>query len=147
MKSILRGGTVILFVVAVVCCSGCIQRGINGKYGVERSITIKSDPAGARVLVDSEEVGTTPYTFRFVHYGTRKFTIIAEGFKTVEAFEKINPPWYQWFPIDFFVEIILPVKFEDRREYFYPLEPESDVSGDDFEKRAREFRDAARKEQ
>ena len=146
MKHFTKCGAAIIVFAVVAASAGCIQRQINGRYGVERYITIRSEPAGARVLVDSEEVGTTPYTFHFIHYGTRKFTVIADGYKTVEAMERIKPPWYQWFPIDFFVELILPVKFEDKREFLYMLEPEPYVGGEEFERRAREFREMERKE-
>jgi len=138
--------TLLILLAPVIFGAGCIHRHVSGKYGVDRYVTIKSEPAGVRVLVDNEEVGTTPYTFRFVHYGTRKFTLIADGYRTVEAMEKIKPPWYQWFPIDFFTELILPVKIEDRRTYVYILEPEPYQGGENFEKRALEFRDRERKE-
>jgi hypothetical protein len=131
---------------AFAALSGCLYRQVNNKYGVERYITVKSDPPGARLLVDNEEVGTTPYTLRFVHYGTRKFTIIADGYRTVEAYERIRAPWYQWFPIDFFVELILPVKVKDERLFLYALEPEPLIGGAEFEKRARDFRDKERLE-
>ena len=145
MKATIRIFAFLILAAGVVVCSGCIQRLVGGDYGVERTVTINSDPQGATVLVDNEEVGKTPYTFEFIHYGTRKITLMAPGYDTMDMLEPIKPPWYQWFPIDFFVDVVLPIKIRDNREFFYPLQPEKGNS-DDFRARAREFRDKERQE-
>src|SRR5262249_46782603 len=49
----------LLILLATVCASGC---------GVHRSLTIKSDPAGALVYLNGLEVGRTPVTRDFLWY-------------------------------------------------------------------------------
>ncbi len=131
-------------VVVLAACSGCMKKYINGEYGVERFITIKSDPPGARLLVDNEEVGTTPQTLGFVHYGTRRITVIADGYRTISTLERISPPWYQYFPLDMLFELVLPVKMEDHHRFLFKLEPEPQMDVREFIKQAEEFRDKER---
>lgn len=129
---------------ALAACGGCMKKYVNREYGVERFITVDSDPRGARLLIDNEEVGTTPYTLTFVHYGTRRITVIADGYKTISTLERISPPWYQYFPLDFVFELILPVKKEDHRNFLFKLEPEPQMDVREFIREAEEFRDRER---
>ena len=145
MKATIKIIALAILAVGVVACSGCIQRLVGGDFGVERTVTINSDPQGATVLIDNEAVGKTPYTFEFIHYGTRKITLMAPGYETMDTLEPIKAPWYQWFPVDFFVDVVLPIKIRDNREFFYPLQPEKG-NGDDFRARAEEFRKAEQME-
>jgi hypothetical protein len=133
-------------VAAMAACSGCLKKYVNREYGVERFITVKSDPAGARLFIDNEEVGTTPYTLKFTHYGTRRITVMASGYKTISTYERIAAPPYQWFPADFFFELLLPLKLEDHHNYLYILEPEPEMNTQDFLKQAEEFRDKEREQ-
>ncbi len=129
-----------LAAAVLVASCGCMKKHINREYGVERFITIKSDPPGARLLIDNEEVGTTPYTLSFMHYGTRRITVIADGYKTISTLERISPPWYQYFPLDLFYELILPVKMEDHHNFLFKLEPEPQMDVRKFIEQAEEFR-------
>ena len=85
--------------VAAICLSstGCVRR----------RLTVRSFPPGAQVFVDDQEVGTTPVSTSFVYYGTRKVTLIKDGYRTETLFQKINPPWYQIPPLDFVSENLL----------------------------------------
>ena len=42
---------------------------------VRRRITIKTDPPGALVYIDDQEIGVTPVSTSFTYYGTRKIQI------------------------------------------------------------------------
>ena len=144
MKRTMTFASLFVALAAMAACSGCLKEYVNKEYGVERFITVKSDPPGARLFMDNEEVGTTPYTLKFVHYGTRRITVIANGYKTISTYERIAPPVYQWFPLDFVFELLLPVKMEDHHNYLYILEPEPEMNVQDFIKQAQEFRDKER---
>jgi len=95
---------------------------------VIRTLTIDSEPPGAMVYLDDEPIGLTPVTTRFTYYGTRKIAVEktdVEGrllYERKTVFEKIDPPYYQYFPLDFFSELILPVKLEDEHYFSYQLE-------------------------
>ena len=50
---------------------------------VERRYTIRSNPPGALVYVNGEEIGTTPVSRSFTYYGDRDITLIQDGFTVV----------------------------------------------------------------
>ena len=76
---------------------------------VERWLFIRSDPAGARVFVDGRDRGTTPVELPFDHYGTREILLRLKDHDSAVHIVKLDPPWYQWFPIDFVSEHLWPV--------------------------------------
>src|SRR5262249_22546058 len=87
----------ILAVCVIVSClleTGCVRR----------RLTIRSNPPGAQVFVDNQEIGTTPCSASFVYYGTRSITVMKDGYRTEKIFQKLNPPWYEIPPLDFFNE-------------------------------------------
>lgn len=96
---------------------------------VLRSLTIDSEPTGAMVYLDDEPIGETPVTATFTYYGTRKITlekVDAEGRLLYErkiVYEKIKPPFYQILPLDFFTEIVIPIKLKDEHYLTYQLDP------------------------
>ena len=133
-----RAGHVLTATAVLVATmfSGCI----------ERSFEIRSDPPGALVVVDGVEMGITPIAQEFVHYGTRNIILSKQGFQRKTVAQKMEPPWYEYFPIDFFVEIVWPFPVRDSRIYAYLLEPATEVDkkgvlkrADDLEKRMREL--------
>jgi hypothetical protein len=89
---------------------------------VKRNLYIASDPPGATVYFNEEEVGTTPFDFDFIHYAVHKVELKKEGYEILTALENIKPPLHLWFPLDFFFEII-PRDFWDRKELYYTLTP------------------------
>ena len=75
---------------------------------VYRRLIVRSDPPGARVLIDGQEVGYTPTGIPFTYYGTRRLTLVKPGFETHSELVTIPPPWYQWMPLDFVSDNFLP---------------------------------------
>ena len=60
--------------------------GIGALSGcVERRYTIRTDPPGATVVVNGEEIGPSPASKSFVYYGDRKITMILDGYQTKTA--------------------------------------------------------------
>lgn len=109
----------------------CFIAGLLTIYGsgcVTRTMSIETSPTNALVYIDDKFIGKSPVSTPFTHYGTRKITIEKrdeDGRLTLErkiSFEEIKPPIFQVFPIGFVTEIILPIKFEDKREFKYKLE-------------------------
>ncbi|HZN34398.1 MAG TPA: PEGA domain-containing protein, partial [Pirellulaceae bacterium] len=58
--------------LAVCATSGCVRR----------RLTVRTFPPGAQVYVDDQEIGTTPCSASFVYYGTRKITVMKDGYRT-----------------------------------------------------------------
>jgi hypothetical protein len=90
---------------------------------VERRYVITSDPPGAIVLRNGQPIGATPVDDHFVYYGDYKFTLIKEGYETHVAVQHIPTPWYQYFPIDFISENLVPFSITDVHRFHYALEP------------------------
>ncbi len=108
---------------------------LSGAGCVTRTLTIKTDPPGAQVFVDDELIGESPVLMEFTYYGTRKIVIEKRDkdgtleYERETLYAKIDTPYYQRFPIDFFSEVIVPMKIEDdhflsiklRKKKFVPL--------------------------
>lgn len=94
---------------------------------VERTMTITSEPSGALVYLNGEEVGRTPLTRDFVWYGNYDVQVRHEGHETLDTNTWVVAPWWQWPPFDLFAEL-LPVRLTDRRVLHYEL---AETSADD----------------
>lgn len=91
---------------------------------VERRYVIESDPPGALVLVNGQPIGATPVDGHFLYYGKYDFTLIKDGYETLQTEECFQTPWYQYFPLDFVSENLYPGKIADvRRPKMYTLSP------------------------
>ena len=90
---------------------------------VERLLAIHSDPPGAAVYVDGEKVGTTPCEVNYTWYGTRVVVLELRGFSLVHQEVVLNAPWWQWIPIDFITDVLIPITIRDRYSVSYTLEP------------------------
>jgi len=92
---------------------------------VERRYVIESDPPGALVVANGQPIGATPVDGHFLYYGNYHFTLIKDGYETLQVDERFRAPWYEYYPIDFFSENIVPGKIEDvRRPKPYQFVPE-----------------------
>jgi len=115
---------------------------------VHREIRILSNPPGARVEMDGQWLMTerhvvdregevieivrpverlTPISLPFYWYGTHKFVVEKEGYLREERIVHMGPPWYQWFPIDFFADNLLPVRINDVRTVAVDLQKERSI--------------------
>lgn len=88
-----------------------------------RMLEIKSDPPGARVVLDQDVIGTTPVEVEFWHYGVRRVTVALPGYRTQSQQISIRPPWYARFPIDIVSEVLLPIGWRDHYLLQVVLEP------------------------
>lgn len=99
--------------VLLVLLTGCVKR----------TILIESDPPGAVVWINEHRVGTAPVAYEFITHGRYKFRLEKTGFREVVVREMVRAPVYEWIPLDFIFEILLPVHLEDRHAFRYTLEP------------------------
>jgi hypothetical protein len=90
---------------------------------VERRYTILTDPPGAIVLENGKPVGPAPVTRPFTYYGDTVFTIIRDGYQTLKVRQPIRAPWYQYFPLDFIAENLIPWTLHDNHVWIYNLQP------------------------
>jgi hypothetical protein len=98
--------------LAAISCGGC----------VERTLVIDSNPPGALVYLNDQEFGRTPIRRDFNLYGNYDTVVRADGYETLKTTTPVNPPLYQWIPIDILAEI-LPIPFHDTQHFTYTLKP------------------------
>jgi hypothetical protein len=111
---------------------------------VERRYTIRSDPPGATVIVNGEEIGPAPASKSFVYYGEREITLVLDGYATKTVIQPIKAPWWDNYFTEFFTENIVPVTLRDEREYKFQLEPAQSPPLGELRDRAEGLRSEAR---
>jgi hypothetical protein len=97
----------ILFILgtALILTVGCI----------ERTVSINTEPEGATVLLNDEEVGKSPVRVPFTWYGDYDIIIRKPGYQAVRTNHRINTPWYELPGIDIFTECLMPFTVHDDR--------------------------------
>jgi hypothetical protein len=108
---------------------------------VERVMKIDSDPPGALVYLNDQEVGRTPVEKEFLWYGTYDLQLRKEGYRTLSATPRVWAPFWQIVPIDLLVEL-LPFTLVDRATLSYQMRPmpEEPPSSEELIGRAVELR-------
>ena len=115
--------------IAISILSGC----------VERKLTINTEPQGALVVLNDEEIGESPVTTSFNWYGDYCIRVSKEGYETLNTHQKLKAPWYDHFPMDFFAQIVYPGRIVDSYEWRFELSPRQEVDVEELIKQAREI--------
>ena len=124
-------GWIVIFVVFMMLpASGCVRRRLN----------VRTNPPGALVYVDNQQIGTTPCSVDFTYYGTREIRLVKPGYETLTVNQPIPTPWYQIPPLDFVSENLAPTKIRDNRSVTYNLAPQLIVPTQQLLDRANELR-------
>ena len=89
---------------------------------VEQLLSLDSDPSGAVVTLNDQEVGRTPVTTNFKWYGYYDANVRKDGFQTLKVKAPVIAPWWQWVPFDLIAEI-LPVRLTDQQFLHFTLQP------------------------
>ena len=110
---------------------------------VQRTISITSDPSGALVYLNDDEVGRTPVTVPFTFYGVYDVRLEAAGFKPLWTTQRAKAPWWETPGIDLFAEAV-PNKKAELAWHFTMDEqvPAEDVDADKLLDHARQMRAA-----
>jgi hypothetical protein len=90
---------------------------------VERRLFIRSDPPGATVRVNGEEIGVTPATWRFDKYGRVLVEVELSGHRPDSKVVDLDVPWFEYPVIDFFSDVLAPARIRDDHEVSLRLEP------------------------
>lgn len=117
---------------------------LGGCGRVARTVTVTSEPPGAIVFLNDNEVGSTPVTTSFTWYGTYRVRLEKEGYTTLTLLERIRAPWFQWVPIDLAFDTVVPgTHHDDHLIGPYRLEPVVVPPSEDVLSRARQVRQDA----
>jgi PEGA domain len=117
---------------------------------VERKITIGSDPEGAVVTLNDEEIGRTPITVPFIWYGD--YDVVLRYEKNVGTPQKpeirryylhthryTKTPVFEIIPIDLVAQL-LPIKFVDHQIWAFPVPEVHEPADDVVIQRARDLK-------
>lgn len=88
---------------------------------VTRRYTIRTDPPGALVYVNGEELGPSPVSQSYTFYGSREIMLVADGYQTQRIIQEFPAPLYDNLLTDFFTENLVPFNIRDEREFFYKM--------------------------
>ncbi|MDR0335789.1 MAG: PEGA domain-containing protein [Planctomycetaceae bacterium] len=138
MRSIYKkvGFLLIFLVLILLFFNGCVRR----------RMTVRSNPPGATVYLDGEEIGRTPFSTNFDFYGKREFRVVKQGYETKTVLLSVPAPWYEWPGIDFFSEVLLPGKLSDNKYYEFDMKPEQITPTHELVGRAEDLRRVAHAE-
>ena len=114
---------------AILALTGCIQR----------TISIDSEPRGAVVYLNDEEVGRTPVTVPFLFYGVYDVRIEKESYQTLHTKQKAAAPWWEAPGPDLLAEAVPHNKVE--LNWRYTLAPATATDEASLLERARQLRD------
>lgn len=104
---------ILIFVVLAMGLAGC----------VERQLTIVTEPPGAMVTLNDEQIGVSPVTVSFNWYGDYWVRLSKDGYQTLDTHRELKAPWYDHFPFDFVVQIADPTRVVDSYEWTFELAP------------------------
>jgi hypothetical protein len=122
---------------------GAAVMGLASPGCVRRTLTINTEPQGALVWLNGEEVGTAPVTTDFLWYGDYEVVARMPGYQTLSTHHVLKEPWYQLPGVDFFSEILYPGRVVDARTAEFTLEPEALPSTEQLLENAAAFRERA----
>lgn len=89
---------------------------------LERSITITSQPPGARVWLNEVEIGRTPVTTRFKFHGDYDIRLVKQGFEPVHAVRAAEAPLHETPGIDL-IASAMPWTYSSDFVWDFVLEP------------------------
>jgi hypothetical protein len=117
-------------VIFLTFATGCMQR----------RMIIRSVPEGAFVTIDGQPIGSTPLSAPYTYSGTRDIKLERDGFKTVQVQQRIDPKWFQRFPISLISENFAGREIRDERVLDFVLEPKPQIQEDRLLERANDMR-------
>lgn len=120
----------VITVLAVLSICGC----------VERKLMINTEPEGALVFLNDEEIGITPVTIEFSWYGDYKVRIEKQGFETLNTHRKLVGPLHDRFPFDFMADFLWPQRIIDSYEWEFKLTEYQPPERDDLIKASKVMR-------
>ncbi len=95
--------TLVFISFIILNCTSCVRR----------SVTITSQPQGAGVYLDNKYLGETPVETDFLFYGGHRLELTKPGYENYRTTLKLKAPIYQYVPLDFISECILPLRLHD----------------------------------
>lgn len=100
------------------CMAGILTSGC-----VERRLTIHTEPQGAMVTLNDQQIGVSPVTVPFNWYGDYWVRISKDGYETINTNRELRRPLHDHPPFDFFAQIVYPGRIVNAYEWTFDLTP------------------------
>lgn len=123
----------LLILLSITLAVGC----------VERRLTIHTEPPDAIVWLNDEEIGITPVTVGFNWYGDYKVRIEKDGYQILNTHQDLPRPAEDFFPLDFFAEVLWPGTIRRDTAWTFTLQPTENLSAEQLIKQAAQFKEQA----
>ncbi|MEM8757870.1 MAG: PEGA domain-containing protein [Planctomycetota bacterium] len=134
--------------VPALLATGLVTGGCS--TGIERTITITSEPPGALVHLNETEIGRTPVTTEFRFFGVYDVRLSREGYEPLATAKETHVPIWEYPVIDL-LAILAPWQVKTAIKWDFELEPEPEPgtaaaieAEQDLLERAKSLRDASR---
>ena len=131
---------VVALAVMIPALGGCL----------ERTVTITSEPPGALVMLNDEEIGRTPVETGFKYFGVYDVRLQREGYEPIATEREAVAPIWEYPVIDLFA-IAAPWRIKTEIDWHFDLQelaspgtPEAVQAESELFDRARSLRDASR---
>ncbi len=111
---------------------------------VERKLTINTEPQGAIITLNDQQIGTSPVTVSFNWYGNYQVRVQKDGYETLDTSRQLKAPLHDWPPLDFFAEIVYPGVIVDSYEWSFDLAPKQYPTRTELIENAQALRDEVR---
>ncbi len=90
---------------------------------VQRRLTVVTEPEGAIVWLNDEEIGAAPVTVNFNWYGDYRVRIEKPGYETLRSNRLLERPLHDWPGIDFVAQVLWPGHIVDEYMWEFELQP------------------------
>jgi len=120
---------IVVSLIATLFLTGC----------VERQLTINTEPQGALVILNDEEIGESPVTVSFEWYGDYNVRISKEGYETLNTHRKLKAPLHDKFPLDL-LAMLIPKRTVDSYQWTFTLEEKKQISREKLLQNAEELK-------
>lgn len=108
----MNGRAAITLALTAAALTGC----------VERRIVITSEPVGALVTLNDQQIGRTPVETEFLFHGVYDVRLELDGYEPIHEGRKAKAPFYEWPGIDL-VAAALPLGLENIQSWHFELTP------------------------
>jgi hypothetical protein len=123
-----------------ILLSACSILALFASGCVERKLTINTEPQGATVTLNDEEIGQSPVTVPFNWYGDYSVRINKDGFETLNTHRALKRPWYDYFPFDFFAQFVNPKRTVDSYDWTFKLAQKQQPARESLIQKAEELK-------
>lgn len=103
---------------------------------VERKLTLNTEPQGAIISLNDQQVGTSPVTVSFNWYGNYQVRITKDGYETLDTSRKLKAPLHDYPPFDLAAELLYPGRIVDSYEWTFDLSPKHYPTRDELIEKA-----------